>query len=87
MTVNLYQKLYMKMTWFNYMIVDFKNFLASLKCAGLDPIVFSKRTKMDQWNYKILKEKFIQLDIMAIVLNFIQLEGKLKLKKGGMLHE
>jgi hypothetical protein len=27
------------MTWFNYMIVDFKNFLASLKCTGLDPIV------------------------------------------------
>jgi hypothetical protein len=87
MIVNSYQKLYMKMTWFYYIIVDFKNFQANLKCAGLDHIVFSKRTKMGQWNYKILKEKFIQQDIMAIILNFIQLEDKLELKKGGMLHE
>jgi hypothetical protein len=83
MTVNLYQKLYMKMTWFYYMIVDFKNFFASLKYVGLDSIVFLKRMKMDQWNYKILMAKSIQQDIMAIVLNFIQLEGKLELKKGG----
>jgi hypothetical protein len=33
-----------------------------------------------------LKAKFIQQDIMAIALNFIQLEGKLTLKKG-VLHE
>jgi hypothetical protein len=65
------------------MIVDFKNFQANLKCVGLDHIVFSKHTKMGQWNYKILKAKFIQHDIMAIALNFIQLEGKLKLKRGG----
>jgi hypothetical protein len=64
------------------MIVDFKNFHANLKCVGLDHIVFSKHTKMGQWNYKILKAKFIQQDIVAIALNFIQLEGKLKLKRG-----
>jgi hypothetical protein len=29
-----------------------------------------------------LKAKFIQQDIVAIALNFIQLEGKLKLKRG-----
>jgi hypothetical protein len=74
------------MTWYYYMIVDFKNFQANLKCVGLDHIVFSKHTKMGQWNYKILKAKFIQNDIMAITLNFIQLEGKLKLKRG-VLHK
>jgi hypothetical protein len=83
MIVSSSQKLYMKMTWFYYMIVDFKNFQANLKCAGLDHTVFLKLTKMGQWNYRILKAKFIQQDIMAIDLNFIQLEGKLKLKKGG----
>jgi hypothetical protein len=70
------------MTWCYYMIVDFKNSQANLKCAGLDLIVFSKPVKMGQWNYKILKAKFIQQDIMAIALNFILLEGKLTLKKG-----
>jgi hypothetical protein len=83
MTVNLYQKFYMKMTWCYYMIVNFKNFQANLKCAGLDHIVFSKHTKMGQWHYKILKAKLIQQDIMAIAVNFIQLEGKLKLKREG----
>jgi hypothetical protein len=33
-------------------------------------------------NYKILKAKFIQQGTMATVLNFMQLEDKLKLKRG-----
>jgi hypothetical protein len=40
---------------------------------------------MDLWNYKTLKEKFIPQGIMGIVLNFMQLEDKLKLKRGGVM--
>ena len=87
MIVNLYQKLCMEMTWFYYMIVGLKNSQANLKCAGLDHIVFLKLTKMGQWNYKILKAKSMQQDIMAIILNFIQLKDKLKLKREGVLHK
>jgi hypothetical protein len=32
-----------------------------------------------------LKEKFIPQGIMGIVLNFMQLEDKLKLKRGGVM--
>ena len=38
---------------------------------------------MDQMNYKILKAKFIPQGTMATVLNFMQLENKLKILKKG----
>jgi hypothetical protein len=48
-------------------------------------IEFLKLMRMDLWNYKILKEKFIPQGIMGIILNFMQLENKLKLKRGGVM--
>jgi hypothetical protein len=63
------------------MIVGSERFQGNLKCIELDLIVFLKLMTMGIWNYKILKAKFTQRDIMAIALNFMQLEDKLKDKR------